>query len=78
MCCGESDLCWKLQMSAQRIKCSRVKATSLGGHTNRSWWSFTGDRSAGPVLLAAVIINRRRNQEREQQLSESSECSENH
>lgn len=45
---GENDLCWKLhvsQLDMWRIKCLSVKATSLGGPANRSWWSFTGDHS---------------------------------
>lgn len=29
------------QMKVGRIKCLKVKATSLGGHANRSW--FPGD-----------------------------------
>lgn len=31
---------------------------SWNTHTNRSWWSSTGDRSAGHVQLAAVVINK--------------------
>lgn len=50
----------------------------LGGHMHMSWWSSEDHSAAGPVLLAAVVINRQSNRERKHQLSESRECAENH
>lgn len=74
-----SDLCWKLHVSQMNVwGINWESKRRLGGHTNRSWWSLSDSSAAGPVLPAAVVINRERNRERKQLLSESRECSKNH